>query len=92
MEVNKIVYTKEAVKDLNYWAASGNKAAQKKIKKIIECLKLDPYQPGIGKPEQLKHDLSGRWSRRINQGNRIVYRFFEDRKEVLIYEVGGHYI
>jgi toxin YoeB len=44
---------------------------------------------GTGKPEQLKHNLSGLWSRRISQKDRIIYKF--DDKYLYIFAIGGHY-
>ena len=55
---------------------------------IKELLRDDPAQ-GLGKPERLKHDLSGFWSRRISQKDRIIYRFDDDY--IYIYAIGGHY-
>jgi toxin YoeB len=44
---------------------------------------------GIGKPEPLKHNLAGLWSRRISQKDRLVYRFDDDA--IYIFAIGGHY-
>jgi toxin YoeB len=44
---------------------------------------------GIGKPELLRHNLSGLWSRRISQRDRVIYRF--DDKTIYIFAIGGHY-
>ena len=63
--------------------------AHKKLRTILkEMLRHDPAA-GIGKPEQLKHDLSGFWSRRISHAERVVYRFDDDA--VYIFAIGGHY-
>ena len=67
----EVVYTDKALEDLNYWKKAGNKAIQNKISKLIESIEQDPYS-GIGKPEQLKYDLSGLWSRRLNQEHQGV--------------------
>ncbi|NIR63774.1 MAG: Txe/YoeB family addiction module toxin, partial [Aliifodinibius sp.] len=48
----------------------------------------DPTQ-GLGKPEPLKHNLAGFWSRRLSQRDRIIYRF--DKKAIYIFAIGGHY-
>lgn len=61
-------------------------AARKIIKELIGC--EDPAV-GVGKPESLKHNLTGFWSRRISQKDRIVYRF--DESSIYIFAVGGHY-
>ncbi len=54
----------------------------------IQMLRGDPRY-GIGKPEALKHNLSGLWSRRLSQKDRIVYKF--DDKYIYIFAIGGHY-
>ncbi len=55
---------------------------------IRELLRDNPAQ-GLGKPERLKHDLSGFWSRRISQKDRIIYKF--DDNYIYIFAIGGHY-
>ena len=61
----EISYTDEAKSHLQYWKKSGNKIIQTKIQKLVFSIENDFYT-GIGKPEALKHNLSGLWSRRIN--------------------------
>jgi toxin YoeB len=63
---------KDAKTDFEYWRKSGNKAIQKKIQQLFTDMKEHPFD-GIGKPEALKHELSGKWSRRINEEHRIIY-------------------
>lgn len=84
----EIGYTDEALKDIAYWKKSGDKAIQAKIQKLIIAIQENPTE-GIGKPEQLKHNLSGSWSRRINQEHRIVYEIKENLIE--IQSLRGHY-
>jgi toxin YoeB len=60
----EIGYDNEALQDIFYWKKSGNTAVQKRITKLLEAIEQDPYT-GIGKPEPLKYDLYGKWSRRI---------------------------
>lgn len=62
-----------------------HKALCKLLKEMLRC---DPSQ-GMGKPEKLKHKLSGLWSKRISQKDRLVYNF--DEKYVYIFAIGGHY-
>ena len=57
-------------------------------KLLKEMLRNDPAT-GIGKPEPLKHDLSGLWSRRISQKDRVIYKY--DDKHIYIFAIGGHY-
>jgi len=67
---------------------SGNKVIQKKIEQLILAILEDPFN-GIGKPEALKHEFSGKWSRRINEKHRIIYEVTED--VIYIYSLKGHY-
>jgi toxin YoeB len=66
------VFQPEFIKDLDYWVETDRKMALRVIKLIKEIL-LDPFE-GTGKPESLKYDLSGCWSRRLNREHRIIYR------------------
>ena len=61
-------------------------AARNIIKELIRC---DDPAVGTGKPEPLKHNLSGFWSRRISRKDRIVYRF--DESSIYMFALGGHY-
>ncbi|RTY85301.1 Txe/YoeB family addiction module toxin [Flavobacterium sp. LS1P28] len=72
----QIVFTTKARKDLDFWIKSGNKNILNKIIDLIEDIQLHAFE-GIGKPEQLKYQLSGKWSRRINQEHRIIYKVTE---------------
>jgi toxin YoeB len=78
----------KAITDLEFWKKSGNKSVQKKIQQLILSIQENPFM-GIGKPEQLKHDLSGQWSRRINAEHRIIYDVIDDILN--IYSLRGHY-
>jgi toxin YoeB len=70
---------------------SGDLATFKKLEKIIIEL-LDHPTSGIGNPEQLKHSLSGYWSRRINKKDRIVYEIIEEPEQlVVVVSALGHY-
>lgn len=69
---------------------SGNKASIKKIEKILLELTQTPYK-GVGKPEQLKENLSGFWSRQINAKDRLIYSVNEDLVLVDIISAMGHY-
>lgn len=64
------------------------KLHQNLCKILKEMLRSDPTQ-GLGKPEPLKHNLSGLWSRRLSQKDRIVYKF--DDQYIYIFAIGGHY-
>lgn len=64
------------------------KLHQTLCKLIKEMLRDDPAK-GMGKPEPLKHNLSGLWSRRLSQKDRLIYKF--DDNYVYIFAIGGHY-
>ena len=55
---------------------------------LKELVRNNP-RTGTGKPEPLKHNLSGLWSRRISQQDRLIYKF--DKDYIYIYAIGGHY-
>ena len=82
-----LVFSEQAWEDYLYW----QKIDKKSIKRINDLIKEISRTPhtGIGKPEPLKHALSGYWSRRINDEHRIVYRVTED--SVLIAQLRFHY-
>jgi len=85
-----IAVSDEAREHLRLWHKSGDKAVIKRIERIFEELAEHP-QTGIGKPERLKHQLSGLWSRKLDEKNRIVYDIQESKVSVLIVSVRGHY-
>jgi toxin YoeB len=88
----EVIFSPKALEDLKYWQKSGNKVIQKKITALIDAIQQDPYQ-GIGKPEPLKYNLSGAWSRRINHEHRLVYEINEKNELVIldILSLRGHY-
>ena len=67
----KIQFSENAWEDYLYWQKT-DKAMVKRINGLIHDIQRSPYD-GIGKPEPLKHALSGFWSRRINDEHRLVY-------------------
>ena len=86
----RIVFTEQAVEDYRFWKSSGNKGVLNKISKLLEDMAEHPYL-GIGKPEALKYDLAGYWSRRINAEHRIVYRVIDDVIEIEVLAMRYHY-
>jgi toxin YoeB len=78
----EVDFLDKALDDIDYWKKSGNKTVQSKIAKLLESICLTPYS-GIGKPEPLKHELSGYWSRRITDEHRLVYTVSENRIKVI---------
>lgn len=79
-----------ADKHLSRHKKSGNKAVMKKIQVILQELTEHPYT-GTGKPEALKHELSGYWSRRINSKDRLIYTVQESVVTVYVISAMGHY-
>jgi toxin YoeB len=69
---------------------SGDKSSIKKLEKILIELTETPFT-GIGKPEALKHDLTGYWSRQINKKDRLLYKVEEDIVTVFVISAMGHY-
>lgn len=86
----EIIYSDEAQLNIEYWKKSGNKIIQKKIQPLLTSIEETPFD-GIGKPKPLRHNLSGLWSRRINQEHRIVYQLLENNQTIKIYAPRGHY-
>lgn len=82
-----LTWTASAWDDYSYW----QKTNKKKLKRINELLKSTQRTPseGIGNPEQLKHDLQGYWSRRIDSEHRLVYSFTET--EIVVVACRYHY-
>ena len=76
-----ILFTPEAWEDYNYWQ-SNNKKHIKRINDLLKSVARSPFE-GIGKPEPLKWNLSGCWSRRIDQEHRIIYRIVDETIHVL---------
>jgi len=86
--MNKLVILPEAWKDYLYWQ-NQDKKTLRKINKLINDILRNGYE-GIGEPEPLRGNLSGWWSRRIDECNRIVYRI-TDNETVEIAQCRGHY-
>ena len=84
--MNKIWFDKEW-NDYLYWQ-SQDKKTLKRINQLVRDVERNPFN-GIGKPEPLKGELSGFWSRRIDNINRLVYRINGDILEIL--SCKGHY-
>jgi toxin YoeB len=68
----KVLWTANAWEDYVFWQGRDDKIVAE-INRLIEDIRRRPFQ-GLGKPEPLKHRLSGWWSRRITQEHRLVYR------------------
>ena len=83
----KLIFSENAWEDYLYWQQT-NKKMLKRVNKLINEICRSPFK-GIGKPEPLRHGLSGYWSRRINDEHRIVYKITEDAH--LIAQLRYHY-
>ncbi len=83
----KLIWDEEAWDDYVEWQ-SEDKKTLKRINKLIKDIQKTPFS-GIGKPEPLKHDLSGYWSRRIDDYNRLIYKVEEN--ELKIAQCKTHY-
>jgi toxin YoeB len=82
-----IAFTSDAFADYNEWATE-NKQIFKRIVSIVTDCQRDPFR-GIGKPELLKHQLKGCWSRRITDEHRLVYQVTNDY--IIIISCKYHY-
>lgn len=80
-------WTDNAWEDYLYWQKEDKKTLSK-INKILEDIDTNRYT-GVGKPERLKGNLSGYWSRRIDSKNRIVYKI--EKEIITIIQCGSHY-
>ena len=83
----KLIFSENAWEDYLYWQKIDKKIL-KRINLLIQDIKRSPFE-GIGKPEPLKYDLSGYWSRRINDEHRIVYKVQNDA--IFLSELRYHY-
>jgi len=84
-----ITFSPEAMEDYQYWKAN-HPIVVKRIKLLLSNMSEHPYV-GIGKPEKLKYDLSGKWSRRINAEHRIIYIVREQKNDIYILALRFHY-
>ena len=82
--MRKLILEKNAIEDFEFWAKNDLKILKRTAELFLAVLK-DPFQ-GIGKPEPLKGELKGYWSRRINEEHRIVYTVTSE--STLLFPVG----
>lgn len=87
MRLERVQWDVDAWEDYLYWQVE-DKQIMKKINQLVKDIRRTPFE-GIGKPEPLKGNLSGLWSRRINSEHRLVY-LVEDNS-VIIFACKGHY-
>lgn len=83
----EIRFAKDGWGDYLYWQQQDKKTL-KRINELIKAIERDPFE-GIGKPEPLKFDLAGYWSRRIDDQHRLIYKY--ENKTVYILQCRYHY-
>jgi len=77
----KLIWAEQAWEDYLYWQSRDKKMLQK-INRLLREIARIPFE-GSGKPEPLRYELQGCWSRRIDREHRLVYEVYEDRIHVL---------
>jgi len=82
-----LIFSEQAWEDYLYWQRTDKKILSR-INQLVQDIQCSPFQ-GIGKPEPLKHGLSGYWSRRINDEHRIVYKI--ENKSLFLAQLRYHY-
>jgi toxin YoeB len=83
----RLVFTPNGWNDYTYWLTA-DRTIVKRINRLIEDVLRDPFE-GIGKPEPLRHALTGAWSRRISEEHRLVY--LVDGEDIVVLQVRYHY-
>ncbi|MBM4328303.1 MAG: Txe/YoeB family addiction module toxin [Deltaproteobacteria bacterium] len=83
----RLIFSEHAWEDYLYWQRTDRKILER-INKLIKEIRRSPFE-GTGKPEPLRHGLSGYWSRRTNEEHRIVYKVESD--SLLIAQLRYHY-
>jgi len=86
--IENVGFSMDGLQDYIYWQTE-DKRTLKKINSLISDI-IRNGNTGIGHPELLKGDLSGKWSREIDEKNRLIYRILNDER-VVIYQCRGHY-
>lgn len=84
----EIEFTPKALSQLDYWKRTGNVTILRRIRLLLESISETPFS-GIGKPEPLRHQLSGYWSRRINEEHRLVYSV--NGNKIVVVQCQFHY-
>lgn len=83
----RLVFTPDGWQDYTYWLAA-DRSTLRRINRLIDEVLRDPFE-GIGKPEPLRHALTGAWSRRISDEHRLVY--LVDGDDIVILQARYHY-
>jgi toxin YoeB len=85
--MSRITFTEPAWEEYLQWQCE-DKKTWKNINELIKAIQRDPFR-GIGKPEPLKGQLTGKWSRRVNKKDRLLYEIIDDT--IVILQCKGHY-
>jgi toxin YoeB len=85
--MSKITFTERAFAEYLYWQTQDKKTLRR-INALLKDIARNPFE-GTGKPEELRENLSGYWSRRIDETNRLVYRI--ENGQIEVYQCKGHY-
>ena len=88
MTARRLAWTPEGWEDYVWWQGQDRKTLRRINTLIADVLRGDPFE-GIGKPEALKHALSGAWSRRIDEAHRLVYLVADEY--VIVLQARYHY-
>ena len=86
----EMIFSPASLEDLEYWKKVNNTAILKRIELLLADIAEHPFT-GIGKPERLKFDLAGKWSRRINSEHRLIYSVHDDMIVIYIFSMKYHY-
>lgn len=79
--MRSLEFDRDALEDLTWWVQQDRKKALR-VLRLIEETQRNPFG-GIGKPEPLKHELAGCWSKRIDEEHRLVYQVLDDKIRIL---------
>ena len=86
----EVVLLAKAKKDRDYWKQLGNTKIMKRITQLLKDIEQHPFT-GIGKPEPLKGNNQGKWSRRITDEHRLVYSISSGRIYIYVFSMRYHY-
>lgn len=86
----EVVLLKQAKADRDYWKSTGNKRILKRITALLKDIEQHPFT-GIGKPEPLKGNYQGKWSRRITDEHRLVYSISDGFIYIFVFSMRFHY-
>ena len=86
----EVVLLEKAKKDYLYWKQLGNQRIMKRITQLLKDIEKHPFT-GIGKPEPLKGNHQGKWSRRITDEHRMVYSISSGRIYIYVFSMRYHY-